>query len=323
MQKTTSILGLGLALLSSASSVALAGGDWPTRGSSKDYISDGLPVPAPAPIPSLRAEWYLRGDFAYGFAGGKPSSSISGQTLGDSDGATGAINPFGVGCGVCTTDIVNNPLFSTSGGLLTGGIGVGYYLSSRIRTDVTAELRSTTKIKLRDSYNYLQYSWQGGPPPDWLPVDATNDLRTFGAVRDDTNLKGGVFLLNAYYDLSNHGPFTPYVGAGVGVTMNTLSRSQSISEYECSVGTDPDCTGAIARPGSSAHDKVTNFSLAAQATAGLTYRISSSTQLDMNYRMLWLQGTHIDLAVNGQTSRLEIADTFQHQIRAGLRWDID
>ncbi len=323
MQKTTSILGLGLALLSGASSVALAGGDWPTRGSSKDYISDGLPVPAPAPIPSLRAEWYLRGDFAYGFAGGKPSSSISGQTLGDSDGATGAINPFGVGCGVCTTDIENNPLFSTSGGLLTGGIGVGYYLSSRIRTDVTAELRSTTKLKLRDSYNYLQYSWQGGPPPDWLPVDATNDLRTFGTVRDDTNLKGGVFLLNAYYDLSNSGPFTPYVGAGVGVTMNTIARSQSISEWECSAGVAGDCDTPTARPGSSAHDKVTNFSLAAQATAGLTYRISSSTQLDMNYRMLWLQGTHIDLAVNGQTSRLEIADTFQHQIRAGLRWDID
>ncbi len=153
MQKITSFAALGLALLSGASSAALAGGDWPSGGSSKDgYISDGLPVPAPAPIPNFRAEWYLRGDVGYGFSG-KPKSTLSGQTLGNSDGSTGAINPFGVGCGICTTDIVNNPLFSSDDGLLTGGVGFGYYWSSRIRTVSGMGRRETTTERVK---------WDGG-----------------------------------------------------------------------------------------------------------------------------------------------------------------
>ena len=326
MQKITSILGLGLALLSGASGTALAGGDWPSGGGTKDgYISDGLPVPAPAPIPSFRAEWYLRGDVGYGFAG-KPKTSIKGQTLGNYDGATGAINPFNVGCGICTTDIVNSPSFVSDDGLLTGGVGFGYYWSSRIRTDFTAEYRGPTKMKVRDNYNYLQYAYQPAGNPatlQWLPVDQTNDLRTFGTLKDDAAIKGGIFMFNAYYDLSNGSPFTPYVGAGLGVAVNVLSRKQSIGEYECFTVPDPTCGSASARPGTAVSERVTNYSLAAQATAGLTYRLTSTTQLDMNYRLLWLQGTHIDLPVDGQNSRLEIADSFTHQIRAGLRWDID
>lgn len=315
---------LSLALLAGTTGVAFAGGDFPSYGygSSKDgYVSDGIPVPAPAPIPNYRASWYFRADFGYGTGGAaKPS-------LSQTHGAADAEFPFNLGCAMCGPTIYSNPVYKDdNNSLLTGGVGAGYYWTSRIRTDLTAEFRGENKIKVQNNYNYLKYGYDtpgGVLPPVWVPVDAANDLRVFGKMKDETDIRGGVFLLNAYYDFNFGGRFTPYVGGGVGVAVNTLSRSQTIDEYECSVVIDPSCLWPTARPSVSAKEGVTTFSLAAAAMAGVSYKVSASTHLDMNYRMLWLQGTQVDMNVGGQPSKLTIADTLNHQVRAGLRFDLD
>jgi opacity protein-like surface antigen len=305
MTRTSPQLVLSLLLLAGATGSALAG-DLRYGSIKDDYYGGGVPVPAPVPIPNYRPDWYLRTDFGYGM-GAQPSNSISGQTLG-----ADAAAPFAVGC--CLTDDFD--------GVFTGGIGAGFYWSSRVRSDITAEFRGQNEINIYNSYDYLKYGWSGAPLT-WNPVDAPNDLRVFGNVNDKTSIKGGLFMFNSYYDFANFGPITPYVGGGFGVAVNTITRSQTISEYECSTVTDPSCAAATGRPGASASASVTTFSLAGSAMAGFSYHLTKSTLLDLNYRLLWLEGTHIDMAINGQASRLEIGDSFSHQLRAGLRLDID
>lgn len=322
MNSATTNIALSLALLAGTASAALAGGDLPYYGSTKDtYVSDGIPVPAPAPIPNYRAEWYFRADFGYGF-GGKSKSKVS-----QLHGTTDAEYPFDLGCGLCGGTINSNPSMSDDfNSLLTGGVGAGYYWSSRIRTDITAEFRGESKIKVRNNYDYLKYGYDwpaGATTPTWAAIDAANDLRVFGSMKDDTAIKGGIFMANGYYDFDWGGRFKPYVGAGIGVLVNTISRSQSIDEYECFTVLDPSCIAINPRPGVKASEGVTTFSLAAAAMAGVSYKVSSSTYLDVNYRMLWLQGTKFDMNVGGQVSKMTIGDTVNHQIRAGLRFDID
>lgn len=313
---------LSLALLAGSAGAALAGGDFPSYGSSKDgYVSDGIPVPAPVPIPNYRSEWYFRADFGYGTGG--PAEPKLNQKAGAAD----AEFPFNLGCGFCGATISSNPTYNDDfDTLLTGGVGAGYYWSSRIRTDLTAEYRGENKVKVQNNYNYLKYGYYtppGSTTPQWLPVDATNDLRVFGAMKDETSMKGGIFLANAYYDFDWGGRFKPYIGAGVGFAVNTLTRSQNSSEFECATVLDPACLYTTPRYGASTKEAATTFSLAAAAMAGVSYKLSSSTTLDMNYRLLWLQGTQVTMNVGGQPSTLSIADTVNHQIRAGLRFDID
>jgi hypothetical protein len=45
--------------------------------------------------------------------------------------------------------------------------------------------------------------------------------------------------------------------------------------------------------------------------------------LDVGYRFLYVEGTHADLVVNGNTSRVNLADSFDHQLRAGVRFNLD
>jgi hypothetical protein len=63
--------------------------------------------------------------------------------------------------------------------------------------------------------------------------------------------------------------------------------------------------------------------LAASATVGTTYQISDITELDFSYRYLWIDGLTSSLNINGHNSTITVDDTHEHNLRAGLRFNVN
>jgi opacity protein-like surface antigen len=185
----------GLVLLGAASGPALAGGDY-YQGSAKDYA--GVPVPAPIPVPLYDPVWYFRIDASLGLAGA-PAASESGLVFGEGNNNYRAADLFG-------TDeswIENN--FEQE---FSFGFGIGYRWNSWLRTDVTAETMREQNVTMfgHGTEDLLDVSGPGGP----LAIPGTYDATT----EDDTKLRGGVVMFNAYYDFNRMGGFTPYSSLG-------------------------------------------------------------------------------------------------------------
>lgn len=111
-------------------------------------------------------------------------------------------------------------------------------------------------------------------------------------------------MLNAYYDFRNGSPFTPYIGGGIGVTYRQLS-----------LATDLD-------PGTPRTEKQWDF--VAAATAGVSYDITDDVVWDTSYRYLWQSGeVGVSAPTLSGTSRVEIKDVGQHQLRTGIRLNLN
>lgn len=278
------LLGLGLVCLAAMSSPAIAA-DW-TRGASNAYRSTY--VPAPVPVPET-FKWYFRADLGVGL-GSEPDVTENGLIYGQ--GADPAVTPFGMASSWFNGD------FDT---FVSGGVGIGMYLTPRLRGDITIDARTATDIN----------------------VDRTNSYATLGGdtvnqrIREETQVRNTVSLANLYWDLSQRGAgITPYVGAGVGFVVRSMDR-RHVTEEEAVVG------GPL--PTFSGQDKAHQVAPAAAVMAGLAYSITPGTVIDINYRLTWLGGVDMSTNISNGTpynSRLTIGDSIDHQIRAGLRWNV-
>src|SRR5690606_35337421 len=114
-------------------------------------------------------------------------------------------------------DGVESDLFDTAldhgwyddGGYSTAAIvggGVGYQFNDYLRGDLTVEWRG------KSDYEAL----------DWLvPVSGPNPITTNDYRAKKSEL---VFMANGYYDFGDFYGITPYVGAGIGASYNTISH---------------------------------------------------------------------------------------------------
>jgi opacity protein-like surface antigen len=307
---TSVVLGLGLAV--GLASQAAAGGSYSDIGiKTHRDVPAAVPVPAPVPIPVGPASWYLRADIGYGIAS-KPGLTQSGLIFGqtDSPGPANAVAspvPFGADSSYGSSWFDSD--FDT---FVSGGIGAGYNWGRGFRTDITAELRSKHKVTGGGKYSYAQYEMTANPPP---AVDTwqANGSTVNGSFTDTTTVDTTVFMFNGYYDLTRWSAFTPYVGAGVGISYNTIERDHRWVQTDGT--TDVNVQDRL---------KTHNYGLVLSATAGLSYEFTQSILLDLNYRFLWMQGMNIDLPTAGTgISRLAIADYGEHAIRTGLRFNMD
>jgi opacity protein-like surface antigen len=195
-----------------------------------------------------------------------------------------------------------------------GGVGVGMYLSPRWRGDITVDARTATKGDAEGSYRYEL--WTGGPP-------APSGNFVEGTVRDNIDVRNTVALANLYYDLSQRGSgVTPYIGAGVGFAVRSIDRDHLSTEVI------EDGGGAVVGTGNtfSGTGKAHQVAPAAAVMAGLAYSVSPGTVIDLSYRFTWIgsvdMSTRISNGTDTYNSRLTIGDNFDHQIRAGLRWNV-
>lgn len=300
-QFSLSLVAAAFAAISAPASAA----DWNYgAGSIKDTGRAAVPVPAPVPVPDYSARYYFRADLGVGM-GDAPDSSEAGYFYGhDSDEGPSALDPSWV-----------QDDFDT---FVTGGVGVGMYIGDRFRIDATAEVRSGGDVEISGVYQY-DTRVRGG---QW------DDVR--GSVGDKTSLSGGIFLLNGYYDF-NRGPqsrFTPYVGAGLGFAWNELRRTHSTHERSrsCSLAGGCDRSRSF-RDSAFVEDKTHDISLAAMASVGMGYRINDYMLLDLNYRYLFVDSTDAGFRIPGGQfggdSKVSIGELHEHQLRAGLRFDVN
>lgn len=287
-----------LALVGAAAPPVLAGGEY----SIKDYA--GVPVPAPIPVPLYDPVWYFRVDLNLGLADG-PDASESGMVLGSGNCCYGATDPFGTEASWIDNRYEDN---------FSYGFGIGYRWNSWLRTDVTAETKRSQKVRIVgvDSSGLLDNSQE---PP------ATIAGKYYGEADDETKLRGGVVMLNAYYDFNKWGAFRPYVGVGLGIGITEIARQNFNHEWAVDRSNYPSETHNTYWQQSDIRHHETG--LAASVMVGTSYQISDITELDFSYRYLWIDGVDSSLVINGSESVVSVDSVNEHNLRAGLRFNVN
>jgi opacity protein-like surface antigen len=170
------------------------------------------------------------------------------------------------------------------------GLGIGYYFNDWLRFDVTGEYRGKANFHGMDIY-----SNGGGFHDDHYSASKSE----------------WTFLLNGYVDLGTWYNVTPFVGAGVGFSRNTIS---SFRDLGLSTGSD-----AFANPASK-----WNFAWALHA--GLAYKVSKNFTIELAYRYIDLGNAITDNAVTFDGNvfpPFEFQHLTSHDIKLGLRFNLD
>ena len=235
-------------------------------------------MPMPEPIPPAPAPieaaggWYLRGDLGF-----------SNQQVDDLDNAlyhTGTVSAL---------DHVQKSFDAAP----FGGVGVGYQFNQWFRMDLTAEYRGSANFHGMDTFT------------DSGPAGASVDVYT-GRKYEITG------LVNAYFDLGTWHSITPFIGAGVGVSRNTIA--------------DFTDTGLNAVGPSVAYGKDSskvNFAWALMA--GLGYQVAPGLTLEGAYRYINLgdaqSGDLIDYTGGNLIyNPMKFKDITSHDVKFGMRW---
>jgi opacity protein-like surface antigen len=153
------------------------------------------------------------------------------------------------------------------------GAGIGYEWNNWLRFDWTAEYRAKARI-------YALGYYQPGPPIGTGPV-FVDDYQGY--------LKSWVFLANAYVDLGTWDCFTPFIGAGIGAALNTVSEFSDVS---------PAVPGGAGSSFGTAHT-TSDWNLAWALYAGVTYNVTKTFKIDLTYRYLNLGSAKTTIECNG------------------------
>lgn len=191
-----------------------------------------IPPPAYQPPPvQIGGSWYLRGDI------GMTNQAVGSLYNMLYDSPTSTVTNV-------SKNFESSPLF---------GLGIGYQYNDHLRFDVTGEFRGNATFHGLDVYHDTAAD----------PEDGTDE---YTAVKSEWT-----FLANAYWDLGTWHQVTPFVGAGVGASLNTIKGFTDVNTP----------TGGVAYAAD--HSK---WSLAWQLTAGLSYQVTPNMTLEAAYRYL-------------------------------------
>lgn len=320
---------ISVALVALAVSVIPAeGADWNNgAGGIKDHGSGAIAVPAPIPYQESY-RYYFRADLGLSWQGA-PSMTQSGVNYGAGDlVAPLSMNSF------AQVEHSKSLAFPAT-------LGAGLYISDRWRADLTVDMRRKTTTRLQGAYSYVADNDAGlaaggaatGLTSTGLTVGPTataaDSSTVSGFAQESLSNRATVLMANFYYDFGQRAKFTPYVGFGVGFAHNRFeSEHVTLTETITPPGGVP-CAPPGCRDGASGYAKGTNIGFAAALMAGVSYQMTTSTVLDLNYRAQYLQGFDVTKPVAnlgagtvGGTSRVSIGDSWDHQLRAGVRMHV-
>jgi opacity protein-like surface antigen len=180
------------------------------------------------------------------------------------------------------------------------GLGIGYSFNRWLRFDATGEYRGAANFH--------------GLDVGALPGGGFADDRYTASKSEWT------FLLNGYVDLGTWYNFTPFVGAGVGFSRNTISNfgdfSTCINSSSCAGNGGSDAFGGTA--------STWNFAWALHA--GLAYQLSQNVTLELAYRYIDLgKARSGDLVAFDGTNNIYNPMEFNHltsnDVKLGLRFN--
>lgn len=257
------------------------------------------PAPMLEPMPPAASPefsgWYLRGDIGMAFNATTPNLVNTPDPLASSFYSALAFQAF------------SNSTISASGLV---DVGVGYQVNSWFRGDVTLEFR--------DGGNFQSLYTLNDPV-------AGSQLADFYR----GNVSSVVGMVNAYADLGTWYGMTPFVGAGVGISHNTLSGLTDQGQAYTPTFGGP--SGGYFSPGST-----NNFAWALMA--GVDFNVTPNLKLELGYRYLNLgkissggsnclsgSGSSIFTVANcgGVQNYISSTNTLaSNDFRIGLRWMI-
>jgi len=176
------------------------------------------------------------------------------------------------------------------------GLGVGYTVNNWLRFDVTGEYRANA--------NFHGY-----------------DIGTAGGVIFPDMYNGSksewTFLANGYVDLGTWLNLTPFIGAGIGTSRNTISNFTDTSN----------CVGGCGNPGANYYSNAnSHWSFAWALYAGLGYQLTRNATIELSYRYLDLgkASTGTMVSFDGLTSTpFEFNHLTSQDLKLGLRFNLD
>lgn len=179
------------------------------------------------------------------------------------------------------------------------GAGVGYEFNDYLRGDLTVEWRGKS-----DFYAL-----------DWVDADTS----TLGGITTNeyTAKKSElVFMANGYYDFGAFYGITPYVGAGIGASYNTISHFRDVN---------------IINGGGAYAEDNSEWNLAWALHAGLGFQATERMTIDFGYSFISLgdasTGTlHNDDGVSfpsGLNQRIKFNDIYSHDFKLGVRYSLN
>ncbi|WP_422371384.1 outer membrane protein [Hoeflea sp.] len=246
-----------------------------------------LPVTQPVEIGS---GWYLRGDLGY--------------SLKTDGGATGyrifnAGPPVSYGAGLFNSSSLSSDW--------SGSVGVGYHFTDYLRADATFEYSTGEFAGTTSS----AAPCVGGPAGTGCASIDTQSVEQYG------------FMANAYADLGTFVGFTPYVGAGAGVTKVTWNTLNSTNRCVPAVGFP--CGAA---PAGTSNPGQEDWRFTYALMAGVSYDLTQNVKLDLGYRYSKIKSdTQFNFdaatAAAGATGGMtQDGGIEKHEVRAGLRYSL-
>lgn len=172
------------------------------------------------------------------------------------------------------------------------GGGVGYKVNDYLRLDGIVEYRGKSSFTALDRY-------PAGP--------------TWGAGTNEYSAKKSELLLmaNAYADLGEFRGVTPYIGAGLGVSRNTISNFRDVNGP----------TGGVAFS-----DKHSTWQLAWALHAGVGIKASDRVTVDLGYSYVHLgDGKTKDVVAYDGSSNVgpfKFKDIASHDFKLGVRYSL-
>jgi opacity protein-like surface antigen len=169
------------------------------------------------------------------------------------------------------------------------GLGLGYRHNSWFRWDATVEYRGKAAFHALDRFD------NGG----------TLNTNEYTASKSEWLL-----MWNAYLDLGTWRSITPFVGAGIGASHNTISHFRD--------------TNVIAGGGGYA-GTASKWNFAWALHAGLSYDVTPNFTVELAYRYVDLGDAHTDILYNLTgtcvlCSRVIFKDLTSHDLKLGVRW---
>jgi opacity protein-like surface antigen len=173
-----------------------------------------------------------------------------------------------------------------SAGMLVG-LGIGYQFNNWFRVDVTGEYRGGTTFRGLDTYGVGSNDYYG-TKSEWL------------------------VLGNAYIDLGTWWCFTPFIGAGIGYSLNSIDNWRDINNQTHAVGY---------APGTS------QWEFAWALHAGIAYRVTPNFTAEFAYRYTSLgdfsSGDMIGYnGLNAVYNPINLNNVTSHDFKLGLRWNL-
>jgi opacity protein-like surface antigen len=240
-----------------------------------------MPAPMYAPPPVEDfGGWYLRGDI------GMTNQRLKDLTL--------ATAPFPAG-------------FQSTGmgfdSSTSYGIGVGYQFNNWFRADVTGEYRG------RANFHGSQFS----------PLNAS--FPGFAATDNYSGSKSEwVAMANAYVDLGTWWCVTPFIGAGVGASRNTISGFRDDGVI---------LNGGAPFPASTFAADGSKWNFAWALHAGLAYKVTPGLTIELAYRYMNL-GDGITGPTNSfdgvtvvNQSAFVMKNITTNDVKLGVRWELE